>query len=257
MRLKHRILTYANKIAPAVFPFRRTLPTYYEGYWFWLARQGWTSLYLGYEPYMAETIRSNLTRGDTFWDVGANVGLFSLLAARIVGPTGNVVSFEPATEVFQLLCRNAEHSGPICSLQFGIGNIDGSAPMSVQGITSAGSFVKEVVALARHYYPDVPVREEFVEVRKLDTLLSDLKPPPTLVKIDIEGFEVEALRGASLLIQTARPVLIIEIHPLQLKLSGGSEEELYKLLHEHNYSFEVINRNENSVYSIVAKPMNE
>jgi len=256
MRLRHRILTYANKIAPAVLPFKRTLPTYYEGYWFWLARRGWTSLYLGYEPYMADTMRSNLTRGDTFWDIGANVGLFSLLAARIVEPTGNVVSFEPSTEVFRLLCENTDDNRQIRSLQFGIGNIDGSALMSVQGTTSAGSFVKEVVALARHYHPNVPVQEESVEVRKLDTLLNDLKPLPTLVKIDIEGFEVEALKGASLFIQTARPVLIIEVHPLQLKLSGGSEEELHKLLREHNYSFEVINRNENSVYSIVAKPIN-
>jgi len=203
---------------------------------------------------MARTMRPNLKPGDTFWDVGANVGLFSLLAARIVGPHGSVVSFEPAPDVFKLLCQNIEDSRSIRAFQYGIGNNDGSALMSVQGTTSAGSFIEEVVELARHYYPDVPVVKESVVVHKLDTLLNDIKPLPTLVKIDIEGFEVEALKGADRLLRSVRPAFIIEIHPLQLKLSGSSEDELLELLRDHNYGFEIINRNENAVYSIVAKP---
>jgi hypothetical protein len=49
-------------------------------------------------------------------------------------------------------------------------------------------------------------------------------------------------------------VLIIEIHPLQLALSGGTEDELFQLLGRHSYGLEVIDRNPNSLYSIVAKP---
>ena len=64
----------------------------------------------------------------------------------------------------------------------------------------------------------------------------------------------EAVKGADHLLSIVRPVLIIEIHPPQLTLSGGSEDELFQLLRKHRYDFEVIDRNPNSLYTIVAKP---
>jgi FkbM family methyltransferase len=255
MGLKSHTIKSANKIA--AFAFNEKLPTYYNGDWLWLSRRCWASLYLNYEPYMAAAIRSNLSRGDTFWDVGANIGLFSLFAARIVGPEGKVVSFEPSPDVFEVLCENVGgDSGPIQALQYGIGNADGSALLSAQGASTAGSFVAEVVELSRHYYQNVPIRKTSVTMRKLDTLLNDLKPSPNLVKIDIEGFEVEAIKGADHLFQAVRPIAIIEIHPLQIKLSGSSEDELFQFLRKHSYGYEIIDKNaSNSLYSIVAKPL--
>jgi FkbM family methyltransferase len=60
----------------------------------------------------------------------------------------------------------------------------------------------------------------------LDSVLS---PKPTLAKIDIEGFELEALKGANRLLSSGRPKLLIEIHPQQLAMSGGSEDEIVEL----------------------------
>jgi hypothetical protein len=85
----------------------------------------------------------------------------------------------------------------------------------------------------------------------LDSVLS---PKPTLAKIDIEGFELEALKGADRLLSSGRPKLIIEIHPPQLAMSGGSEDEIFELLHGHRYSWLVIDRSPNSLYSIIAMP---
>lgn len=119
-----------------------------------------------------------------------------------------------------------------------------------------GSFVKEVVDLRKHYLKEGPVRQIRVKIRKLEMLQNELKPRPSLIKIDIEGLEAEATKGADHLLSSVRPTLIIEIHPLQLKLSGSSEEEVFELLKKHRYGFEVIDRNiTNALYSIVAKPL--
>jgi hypothetical protein len=93
-------------------------------------------------------------------------------------------------------------------------------------------------------------------MRKLDTLLdAALSPAPSLVKIDIEGFELEALKGADLLLSSIRPKLLMEIHPGQLTLCGGSEDELFQRLREHQYHWAIIDQNPNSLYSILAAPM--
>jgi FkbM family methyltransferase len=219
-------------------------------------KKSWNSLYLRYESCVAEAIQSNLNRGDTFWDVGASVGLFSLFAARIVGPAGSVVSFEPAPDAFDILCENVRYRGSVIRfLQCAIGNVDGSALLSGQGASAGGSFIEGVAELSKHYYPEVPIYKSRVTMRKLDSLSDDLNSLPALIKIDIEGFEGEAIRGANGLLSTVRPVLIIEIRPRQLGMLGsGHEDELFESLRAHRYDFEVIDRNPNSLYSIIAKP---
>jgi Methyltransferase FkbM domain len=79
--------------------------------------------------------------------------------------------------------------------------------------------------------------------------------PSPFAQIDIEGFELEALKGADRLLSSIRPKLLMEIHPGQLTLSGGSEVELFQRLREHQYHWAIIDQNPNSLYSILASPM--
>jgi FkbM family methyltransferase len=257
MSFAHSALKSTNRLAKFLFAFHRRMPTYFRGQWFWLNKECWSSLYLRYEPNIAKAIESNLHPGNTFWDVGANVGIFSLFAASLVGPRGNVVSFEPSPHAFDLLCSNIEGNKTIRALQFGVGNEDNTAMMSVQGASTGNSFVKEVVELSQHFHSGVPISQTRVPIHRLDTLLTllDQIPAPTLVKIDIEGFEVEALSGADRLLATKRPILIIEIHPLQLTLSGSHEEKLFTMLRRHQYDCEIIDRDARyALYSIIARP---
>jgi FkbM family methyltransferase len=203
---------------------------------------------------MANAIKAHLPRGGTFWDVGANIGLFSLFASKIVGPSGHVVSFEPSPQVVTLLRGNADGQN-IKVLPYGIGSADTLRSFAAQGTSSASSFVEDVTAINRRHQPDQAIEQVTVRMCKLDTLLDfSLSPNPTLVKIDIEGFELEALKGADRLLSSARPKLIIEIHPRQLAMSGGSEDEIFELLRDHRYSWLVIDRNPNSLYSILVMP---
>ena len=104
-----------------------------------------------------------------------------------------------------------------------------------------------MTAINRSFFPDQPIEQVTVTMRKLDTLLdASLSPTPSLVKIDIEGFELEALKGADRLLSSS--------HPPQLTLCGGSEDELFQRLREHQYHWSIIDRNPNSLYSILALP---
>jgi FkbM family methyltransferase len=204
---------------------------------------------------MADAIKANLPRGGTFWDVGANIGLFSLFASKIVGPDGHVLSFEPSPDVLALLHRNTEGEKNIKILPCGIGNADTLKPFSAQGTSSSASFVEDVTAINRSFLPDQPIEQVTVTMRRLDTLLdAGLSPAPSLVKIDIEGFELEALKGGDRLLSGIRPKLLMEIHPPQLTLCGGSEDKLFQTLRKHQYHWAIIDRNPNSPYSILAVP---
>jgi hypothetical protein len=90
MEYRGTLLSLANRFASVGFFFNRKLPTYYQGYWIWLPRKSWNSLFSHYELHIGRAMKTNLRPGDTFWDIGANIGWFSLLASdiKIVGSNG-------------------------------------------------------------------------------------------------------------------------------------------------------------------------
>ena len=256
MGYRHSLLSFANRTASIAFAFdsRLRLPTLYAGHCIWLSRESWNTLFSRYELYTARAIKDNLSGGDTFCDVGANIGLFSLLASKIVGPSGKVFSFEPSPDVFNVLIANVRGSSSIHPMHCGVGNADAVAAFAAQGLSNAASFVEDVTKINAASVPSTPVSKIEVKIRKINSLMKDLSMRPHMVKIDVEGFELEVLKGGTDLLSKSRATLIIEIHPPQLKLSGGTEEALFELLEQHGYAWDVIDRNPNSLYTIVAKP---
>lgn len=251
MGYKHKVLSLANRLVPFCPGMNKRRPTYYQGYWLWLPASNWHSLFFRYELNVGAAIKSNLSPGSTFFDIGANVGWFTLLATKIVGPSGQVYSFEPSPEIYTRLSENVRALKNVHTFQYGIGNKDGELEFASQGASWSASFVEAVTEINKNFLPDTPIRKIRVEIRKIDNLLSQTKRPD-LVKIDVEGFELEVLKGATNLLSQL-PVLIVEIHPPQLKLSGGSEAEIFHLLESFGYSWDVIDRNPNSLYTIIAR----
>ena len=215
----------------------------------------WESCFARYELPVARAIRDHLKEGQTFWDVGANVGWFSVFASTIVGASGRVVSFEPSPEVFDILSAHAQSADGITAIRLGVGNADEVRLFAAHGKSSSSSFVEEVTKINFCFHSSVPVKNIKVELRRIDSLVKELGSKPSLLKIDVEGFELEVLRGASELLSTGRPAMIIEVHPRQLELSGGTEDLLFQFLRDHKYVWKVIDRNPNSLYTIVAEPL--
>jgi FkbM family methyltransferase len=160
------------------------------------------------EPPVQEALRRLLAPGDVFYDIGANVGFFTLVGARLVGPTGRVVAFEPVPWCARAVARNIELNG------FGhaqiraqaVGDADGSARLLVVGEASWS----HLESTGRH----ADVREEIdVAVVALDSLVAaGTIPPPDVVKIDTEGAELQAIEGARETIARHRPAIVCELH---------------------------------------------
>jgi FkbM family methyltransferase len=151
------------------------------------------------EPAVQDRLVEELAPGMVMYDVGANIGFFTLIAARHVGDNGRVVAFEPLEENAAAMERNLALNGVenVTIVRKALSDRPGRMGMSVPNTPDAGTRA----ALGG----DGPV----VEVARLDDL--DL-PAPDLVKIDIEGAEVDAVQGMLATLTAASPVLLIEVH---------------------------------------------
>ena len=179
------------------------------------------------EPEVQQTFARYLRVGMTVYDIGANIGFFSLLAARLVGARGCVVAFEAdpavATRLREHVARNAVstiiveeravwsetrdvpfvRSDPTVSPDLGLGHVE-SHPAATGSISVAAVALDDYVGRAPH---------------------------PDFVKCDVEGAEVEVFRGARRLLGEARPVIVCELH------SGENRrllaEEFARLRYDH------------------------
>jgi FkbM family methyltransferase len=165
--------------------------------------------YLRGEPEIAtpKALAEFLRPGMVFYDLGANIGFFSLLAARLVGAGGGVFSFEPDAQVASRLRRNIELNGysNITVIEAGVWSASEdvrfvpSDPTSPEGGT--GKFLA-----GEDQTVGTPTR-----CIALDDFIQSACAPDA-IKFDVEGAELEALRGAKKLFQTQRPWIVCEIH---------------------------------------------
>jgi len=152
-----------------------------------------------------------LKPGMTLFDAGANVGFLSVLAARLVGPSGRVVCFEPLPVNADWIEHNARLNQftNIDVRREALGGTDSQtkflvAPETTRGMLSTSSFAKP---------ENITAEEILIPVRSLDSLWAERAiPAPDLIKLDVEGVEAEALRGGTKLIRELRPNLLVELH---------------------------------------------
>src|SRR5919108_3257267 len=136
-----------------------SLPTLFNGEWIWVPRPIWQGIWSRYEPYLAKLLRHHLHQGDTFLDVGAHFGFWSLFAARLVGPSGRVVCCEPSPDVYQILLESVKHYDVVTPLRVGLGSHEGTALFAAQGTSTAASFCWKVTENSQRWWPGVPVVE--------------------------------------------------------------------------------------------------
>jgi FkbM family methyltransferase len=143
----------------------------------------------------------------TFYDVGANIGVFSMIAARIVGPSGLVVSFEADPEIADRLREHARRN------LFGWVSVEQKAAWRESG-TVMFERVDASVSPDRGV-GHVVVAENERAVTLSAVALDDCSPkyrPPDFIKCDVEGAEGEVFQGARRLLEKQRPGVLCEIH---------------------------------------------
>ena len=173
-----------------------------------------------------------LKPGMVFYDLGANIGLFSLLAARIVGPHGKVFSFEPDFETAERLRSNVEKNScsNITIVEAGVWSSTRRVAFVASDSTlldrGFGRFTLETANLAGHELPCYAL-DDFIRTA----------PPPNAIQCDVEGAELEVFRGAEHLIATYRPWIICEIH------SPANGEAILNLFCRFGYSVDTVDSN--------------
>ncbi|MFM5922851.1 MAG: FkbM family methyltransferase [Novosphingobium sp.] len=186
-----------------------------------------------WEPLETDLIRQVLRPGDSFADVGANIGYFSLLAAQLVGPAGKVHAFEANPRTFDLLCANiALNGGPISPHLVALGESSGTAWVAHPEEGNAG---------ADFMVFEDPGHGQAIGLARLDALLAD--PALRLIKIDIEGAEAKAIRGAeALLLRADAPDLVFEFTPDFLRRAGDDPAQLPVFLASRGYHLQEIGK---------------
>ena len=175
---------------------------------------------------VAEKVRP----GDTFYDLGANIGLFTLLAAQAAGATGKVFSFEPDVQIAERLRRNAARNGlsNITVVEMGVWSASGTVKFISADSSSpdrgVGRF--ELDGAAGIPAPCVSL-DDFVQSATA----------PRGIKCDVEGAEVEVFRGAENLLRAYRPWILCELH------SRANNQAWRELVGRLGYSFEVVDEN--------------
>ena len=208
------------------FGFRYEAPDLREPIAFDLAVDG------VYEPETLAVILGHLSPGDVFVDIGANIGAFTLPAARTVGKTGRVLAAEASAEVFSYLLRNVAANGhsAVITLNCAICDSSGAipfypAPNEKFGMGSLGvQFSGKPIA---------------VPAERLDTVLEQTGIEHVdVLKIDVEGFEVSVFRGAQKLLTATRPPLILFefCDWAEARVPNGQVGDAQRVLIDYGYS---------------------
>jgi len=183
-----------------------------------------------YEPHVRKCLTAFLRPGDTFVDIGAHIGFFSLIAASLVGPTGKVYAFEANSDLFERLRANAsEYVWMVAYLRAVWSKSDrmGFSDPRQPGESGWGKLT--------------PIRNEghevVVEAASLDEWHASIGSPPIrAIKIDAEGSEPFILEGARRMIESTRPILIIELNDELLREAGRPREAVIASLRDQGYT---------------------
>jgi FkbM family methyltransferase len=197
-----------------------------QGLWLHLnPRTGRNYFEGGGEPEVQTALQTQLRPGMTFYDVGANIGFFSLLAARLVGEKGRVVAFEADPEV---ATRLREH---VARNEFSWVATEEKAVWSER----KSVFFARIDPAASpdrglgHVVSRVEGDAIYVQAISLDEYVKTAQSPD-FVKCDVEGAEVEVFRGALQLLKEKRPGILFEMH------SGENRKILLEELSLLNYA---------------------
>lgn len=170
----------------------------------WIVGAQTHGMWLGsYEILVQNTLANNLKPGQVFYDVGANVGFYTLFGAKYVMPEGKVFAFEPLPRNLAYLNKHITLNslGDITVVPCAVSNYNGDSYFQIVG--NSTSHLAEAGQLK-------------VKVITLDGYVSDCGFPPDVVKVDIEGAEIEFLEGAKQCLSENRPIIVLAVHSEQI-----------------------------------------
>jgi FkbM family methyltransferase len=196
-----------------------------------IARLGYSARY---EERFGRALIGSIRPGDVVWDVGANIGFYAAQFAERVGPSGTVVAFEPVPQCFRELSRAVAGASNVRLVNAGLGSVSGTVRFDV----GDGSVHQNARVLEGSAAPGTTVLELPIYSGD-EAAASQALPHPTLAKVDVEGFELDVLRGMSGLLRSERcHDVFVELHFGVLAKRGqpGAPDEIVRLLRDLGYT---------------------
>ena len=189
---------------------------------------GWILYSYGCLDYWDErAIKRSIGPGSVCFDVGAHIGYYSLLLSKLVGPTGRVISFEPMPYTNSFLRRNLQNNNirNVTVEQAAVGVSNGSVRM---GSPSDGRLGQSSISDSGS--TEVRCTTIDLEVARLGLDRLDF------IKMDVEGFELQALTGASRTIHRFRPKIMFEVNARALQQHGAHPDQLGTFFKSKDYN---------------------
>jgi FkbM family methyltransferase len=200
-----------------------------------------------YEPETTRFLAGILTQGDTFIDIGAHIGYFSCVAAKLVGNHGKIFCFEPETSNYQHLLQHISLNNlqNVLPFKLAVGDRNGTVSLYVNQDNDGGHALWDV-------------RSHFFNVESRNHLKTDRVPQATLetalsqmslnslkaIKIDTEGSEYNIIHGGlGLLRKHDVPYVLCEVNRFGLQQMGTSETALRQLMSQLGYSSFLLTQN--------------
>jgi len=182
-----------------------------------------------YEPHIIKYFFDNLREGMTFMDIGANNGIFSLIAANLVGENGKVYSFEPNPSTFKQLSNNIALNNYKNIFPYNIALWDHRSTVQMSDTSNSALNSMAINIFENIIDVDAWALDDFLEYNNIKSC--------DFVIMDIEGAEYIALNGMKKLLSSNNKLqILIELHPQLIEKLGGHLLDILTLLKKSQFS---------------------
>jgi FkbM family methyltransferase len=203
-----------------------------------------------YESNVFHAFTELLRPGITVFDVGANVGIYAIAAARGVGPNGRVVAFEPARSAADVLRDHLRLNAVedlVDVVEAVVDERSGTAVFWEQGATAASSVVEAAARIGERFSDRAAERVERTSV-SIDDFCSQRGAFPDVIKIDVEGGEGRVVRGARECLARRSGALLVEVHTWALERLGETRDDVLAPLASAGWTCELIADDGNTLH---------
>ena len=190
-----------------------------------------------FEPQCVELMKKHIGADSIVLDVGANIGVYTIEAAKAVGAKGRVVAIEASPGHIKTLKKNVALNGfqNVNIVSSAVGEAEGVATLTLPDGANRGMFTLGTVAGSI---------STTVNIRRIDDILKEHGiETVNFIKMDIEGSELGALKGAIETLKRCHPAILIELNEAALRGCGTSSNEVKSLLSSLNYKGSMIGPN--------------